>query len=78
MKIVDFYVRLASFTSAPQSRNFNQWLECLQRGRMSMSKFLRSVQMRLVIKSGYYSKNDFSALIFAATNREWVLFKSGG
>ena len=59
---------------------FNQWPECLQRGR-SMSKFLpilRSVQMRLVLKSGYYSKNDFLALIFAATNRERVLFKSGG
>ena len=47
----------------------------------SMSKFLpilRSVQMRLVIKSGYYSKNDFLALIFAATIRERLLFKSGG
>ena len=38
----------------------------------------RFVQMRLVIKSGYYSKNDYLALIFAATIRERLLFKSGG
>ena len=36
------------------------------------------IQMRLVFESGYYSKIDFLTLNFAATNRERLVFKSGG
>ena len=34
-------------------------------------------EMRLLFKSGYYSKNIFLTLIYAATIRERLLNKSG-
>ena len=74
-KLLDEYQVYAHADFFPNELQiFNQWLEGLQRGRFYVKIFAQFKvccsleKMRLVIKSGYYSKNDFLALIFAATN----------